>query len=61
MGGCGGGRGQGVCIRGIGSGRVGGCSMYSIIYSCDVCGWCGVVYSEVNMFSIYIMYNVCRL
>ena len=30
-----------MCIRGIGSGRVGGRSMYSIIYSCDVCGWWG--------------------
>ena len=34
--------------------------MYSI-YSCDVCGWRGDGYSEVNMFSIYIMYSVCEL
>ena len=61
VGGCGGGQGQGVCISGIGSGHVGRRSMYSVIYSCDVCGWWGVGYSEVSMFSIYIMYTVCRL
>ena len=60
MGGCGGGRGRGVCISGIGSCHVGGRSIYSI-YSCDVCGWWGVVCSVVNMFSIYIMYSGYRL
>ena len=38
MGGCGRGRGRGMCIVGIGGCRVGGCSIYSI-YRCDVCGW----------------------
>ena len=44
--------GAGVCISGIGSGHMGRLSMYSVIYSCDVCEWWGVGYSEVIMFSI---------
>ena len=61
MGGGGGEGGRGVCIRVMGSGHVVGRSMYSIIYSCDVCGWWGDGYIGVNMFSIYIMYSVCGL
>jgi hypothetical protein len=51
---------RGVCICVMRGGHEVGCSMYSI-YSCDVCGWRGDGYREVNMFSIYIMYSVCEL
>ena len=60
MGGCGGGRGRGLCISGIGSYRVGGCSIYNI-YSCDVCGWQGIGCSVVDMFRIYIIYIAYRM
>ena len=59
MGGCGDGRGRGVCIVGIGCCRVGGCSIYSF-YRCAVCGWEGVGCRVVDMFSIYIIYSGYR-
>ena len=60
VGGCRSVRGRSVYIGGIGSGHIGICSMYSVIY---ICGFYSIyiVYGIYNMFSIYIVYTVCRL
>ena len=60
MGGCGGGRGRGLCIIGRGGYRVGGCTIYNI-YSCGVCGCQGIGCSVVDMFRIYIIYIAYRM